>query len=101
MSTPDRFRRSKHNSKDLEPLQEHRLSKRMASILALLSEHVDGLTKEQIVTTLDPDTKIYDEDGKVNRHSTQYASWSRTILKLVKQGSIIQLTTKTIYKKAP
>jgi hypothetical protein len=81
--------------------KKHRLSKRMKKILELLSkpEHVDGLTREQIITAIEPDANIY-VDGKVNRGSSDYGSWARTILKMVEIGEIIQVTTKTVYKKA-
>jgi len=78
-----------------------RRSKRREAILKLLSENIGGLTTKQIITKLDPDKGIYNEDGTVNRQSSAYKSWSRTLLALLDMGAITKVTQETVWKKAP
>ena len=86
-------------------MKKSRRSKRRERILELLSEPglIDGLTIKEIITALEPETKIYDEHGKLDRKSTQYKSWSRTLLGMRDAGILTRIKRlhETVYVKAP
>ena len=83
--------------------KKYRKSKRRDRILELLSklEYADGLTIKGIITALEPDTKIYDESGKLDRMSSEYKSWSRTLLSMGDMGLLTKVQYETVWKKAP
>ena len=67
-------------------------------------ENKDGLTTKDIILKIDPETTVYDNEGKLDRKSTQYKSWSRTLLSMVAMKLLTKSSLKThetVWKKAP
>ena len=90
----ERYRRSKKNGIKIKFRQERRQSKRISQILDLLAEKADWMLTQEIITTLDSDKKVYIE-GKLNRKSTTYKSWIRTLSNMAKRGAILRKTDST------
>ena len=85
----------------MNELLNYRKSKRRDRILELLSyrTNANGLTIKVIITTLEPDTKVYDADGKLDRKSSEYKSWSRTLLAMRDMGLITKTFPENVWKK--
>ena len=86
-------------------MKRYRKSNRRDRILELLSkpEYADGLTTKMIILALEPNTKIYDENGKLNRKSSEYKSWSRTLGSMIicdMLTSTKQKSHETVWKKS-
>ena len=84
-----------------EEILKYRKSKRRDRILELLSDpkNANGLTIKKIITKLEPDTTIYDKAGKLDRKSSEYKSWSRTLLAMGSMGLITKISQETVWVK--